>query len=183
MLPPHYDPCTHSDIVAALHKDFRCEYVIDSLATVAPQLDPPHGTELSRFILQQLMQDETTTVESYRAQTYGSPIETVTAAVSEQKHIAEMLAHPGAVGEFRETLLKRFEELIFHGGQHVLLPLPKKDGESGPGELGGLTPHRSLEESPARRFHTIHDAAAWIQQNWPGYDLEKVPEVSYAREY
>ena len=30
----------------------------------------------------------------------------------------------------------------------------------------------ALEQAPSRRFHNLHDVAAWIQQNWPDFDLE-----------
>jgi hypothetical protein len=36
-----------------------------------------------------------------------------------------------------------------------------------------------LEKSAPRRFHNLHDAAAWIQQNWPDFDLETNHPVTW----
>ena len=73
----------------------------------------------------------------------------------------------------------------------MFLNLPEEDGErqgndenlpsaipvAGANEHGGLTPNRSPAEAPPRRFHTVHDAAAWIQHNWPDFDLEATHPV------
>ncbi len=79
----------------------------------------------------------------------------------------------------------------------VFLNLPEVDGERQgndenspsaiPGadehEHRGLTPNRSPESSPPpRRFHTVHDAAVWIQQNWPDFDLEATHPVTWRGE-
>ncbi len=107
-------------------------------------------------------------------------------AMMNAEALASLLEHPGATGQPREWLLQRFEELVFHDGKHVLLPLPEPFGErqgnyenppsaipaADVNEHGGLTPNRSPSEPPPRRFHNLHDATAWIQQNWPDFDLE-----------
>ena len=93
-------------------------------------------------------------------------------------------------------MLQRFDELILHDGNRVFLNLPEKAGErqgndenppseipsAGANEHGGLTPNRSPAEPPRRRFHTVHDAAVWIQQNWPDFDLEATHPVVWRSE-
>jgi len=60
-------------------------------------------------------------------------------------------------------MLQRFEELLFHDGQAVFLK-PDSKVESA----------KDIEQPapPQRVFHNLHDAAAWIQKNWPDFDLE-----------
>jgi hypothetical protein len=82
-----------------------------------------------------------------------------------------------AVGQMREALLKRFEELVLYGGQHIFLTVePEEESSDTPAsaELGGLMPGRSPEEvqrttpePPPRKFRTIYNVQVWIQQNWP----------------
>ena len=86
-------------------------------------------------------------------------------AMTNERSLASLLQHPATTGEPREFLLQRFEELVFHDGKHVLLPLPNEDGEP-----------------PTRRFHNLHDAAGWIQQNWPDFDLEATHPVIWRGE-
>ncbi len=117
-------------------------------------------------------------------------------AMTNERSAASLLQHPATTGRPRELLLQRFEELVFHNGNHVLLPLreplderwgiyenppsaiPAADGN----EHGGLTPNRSPSEPPPRRFHNLHDAATWIQQNWPDFDLEATHQVIWRGE-
>jgi hypothetical protein len=75
--------------------------------------------------------------------------------------LAKILSRPACVGDQRESLLKRFEELVFYDGNPVLGKPESADGE-----------RPAHEQAPPRRFHNLHDAAAWIQQNWPDFDLE-----------
>ena len=89
-----------------------------------------------------------------------------------------------------------YPESLFHNGNRVFLNLPEEDGErqgnyenlpsaipaAGANEHGGLTPNRSPAEPPPRRFHTVHDAAAWIQHNWPDFDLEATHPVTWRGE-
>ncbi|MCY2967429.1 MAG: hypothetical protein NT069_27975 [Planctomycetota bacterium] len=78
------------------------------------------------------------------------------------RSVAKLMSHPGCVGELRELLLQRFEELLFHDGQPVYLkPEPAANAATTP-----------VTNPPPRRFHNLHDAAAWIQHNWPDFDLE-----------
>ncbi len=80
-------------------------------------------------------------------------------------------------------------------GNRGFLSLPEEHGElqgddedrpsaipvAGANGHGGLTPNRS-PESPLRRFHTVHDAAVWIQQNWRDFDLEATHSVTWRGE-
>ena len=81
-------------------------------------------------------------------------------------------------------------------GNHGFLNLPEEHGErqgnyenppsaipaADGNEHGGLTPNRSPSVPPPRRFHNLHDAAAWIQQNWPDFDLEATHPVIWRGE-
>ena len=78
----------------------------------------------------------------------------------------------------------------------VFLNLPEEDGErqgnfenppsanpvAGANGHGGLTPNRSPAGPPPRHFHTVHDAAVLIQQNWPDFDLEATHPVVWRGE-
>ncbi len=128
-------------------------------------------------------------------------LDEIIAHLSDPPQTARLLNHPGCVNvaidfAVRDSLLQRFEELVFHDGNRVFLKLPEEDGErqgnyenppsanpvAGANEHGGLTPNRSPSEPPPRRFHTVHDAAAWIQQNWPDFDLEATHPVVWGGE-
>jgi serine/threonine protein kinase len=77
------------------------------------------------------------------------------------RSLASLLSHPGCVAEPRQRLLDRFEELVFYDGKPVFLKPEGADGNQ-----------PAHEQAPARRFRNLHDAAAWIQKNWPDFDLE-----------
>jgi hypothetical protein len=83
--------------------------------------------------------------------------------ISSPRSLAKLLSHPGCVGEQREALLRRFEELALYDGEPIFSKRRASDEKKPALAAGALT---------ARRFHTLHDAAAWIQQNWPDFDLE-----------
>ena len=73
------------------------------------------------------------------------------------------------MAEPREYLLQRFEELVFHNGQPDFLKTPSADDSNKP-TTDGSQP--AAPPPPPRRFHNLHDAAAWIKQNWRDFDLE-----------
>jgi hypothetical protein len=78
------------------------------------------------------------------------------------RSLAKLLAHPGCVGHIRQRCVERLEEILFYEGRSVWKVKEKSIGF-----------YRVLEyEGPARRFRNLHDAAVWIQQNWPDFDLE-----------
>ena len=137
-----------------------------------------------------------------------NPIRPVIMAIPDARLLATFLKHPVCIGEPREWMLQRFEELVFHNGERVFLPLPKpepgpseRQGNSenpsrvvpanqpsenqdtevveGASDLGGLTSSRSPSSAPVRRFHTVHDAAAWIEHNWPDFDLDATMPVEW----
>ena len=100
------------------------------------------------------------------------------AAISNPRLIMAVSSHPGCVGKPREYLLQRFEELVLHNGQHVFLK-PEGVGDAGDSKSPGADVARLAGDSTdlrlplaQRRFHNLHDAAAWIEQNWPDFDLE-----------
>ena len=105
---------------------------------------------------------------------YGS-IRFASVAMSNPRSLAKFLSHPGCVGEPREFLLQRFEELLFHDGKHVLL----SDSDS---KTEGQDSKPPKPEPPPRRFHHLHDAAAWIEKNWPDFDLEATHPVIWRGE-
>jgi hypothetical protein len=87
--------------------------------------------------------------------------------------LAKLLSHPACVGEQREPLLKRFEELVLYDGKPVFLKPEATEGKKRKKPAG--------DQLPPRRFHNLHDAAAWIQQNWPDFDLETNCPVTWPR--
>ena len=90
---------------------------------------------------------------------------------SNPRSLAKLLSHPGCVGTLRQVMLSQFEELALHGGQPVLSQAGKQDGE--PPTPGSM---------PQRQFHNLHEAAAWIQSNWPDFDLETNHPVNWRAE-
>jgi hypothetical protein len=84
----------------------------------------------------------------------------VARSISSPRSLAKLLSHPACVAKQRKILLKRFEELVFHDGKQVFLKPDAADGK------------KPADDPPPRRFHSLHDTAAWIQKNWPDFDLE-----------
>ena len=81
-----------------------------------------------------------------------------------------LLSHPFLIGESREFLLKRLEELVFHQGRNVLIGIP---------DFYGKVKFLNNGLLPERKFKTIYDAAEWIEKSWPDFDLEATPQVTY----
>ena len=94
---------------------------------------------------------------------------------SRTKSFATLLSHPGCVGELREWMLPRFEELVLHEGRAVFLR-----PEVGFEEPADATQPENIP-LPPRRFHNLHEAAAWIEQNWPDFDLETNHPVTWPK--
>ncbi len=92
--------------------------------------------------------------------------------VSEPRTLAKLFSHAGCIGEFRQSMLRRFEELVLHDGQSVFSRDENQDGE--PPARGSM---------PQRQFHNLQDAAAWIQKNWPDFDLETNHPVTWRGEH
>jgi serine/threonine protein kinase len=85
----------------------------------------------------------------------------VALAPRSERSLAGVLSHPACVGKLRESLLRRFEELVFHEGKPVFSKPDATDRKKAAGD-----------QLPPRRFHSLYDAADWIQKNWPDFDLE-----------
>jgi len=93
--------------------------------------------------------------------------------ISSPRALAKLLSHPGCVGEEREYLLRRFEELALYEGKAVFPKLQRREGSGARFiEVKADSGKQPSPAPPPRRFHNLHDAAAWIQQNWPDFDLE-----------
>ena len=184
--------------VASLHR-IDGGGITEQLLAIMPQLERPTQDRISNEVMTILL-DYLAVSDGYFEGDYGgvnlSAFSPGVMAMMNERSLASLLQHPAAMGEAREFLLPRFEELVFHDGKHVLLPLPETLGErqgndenppsaipaADVDEHGGLTPNRSPGEPPPRRFHNLHDAAAWIQQNWPDFDLEATHPVIWRGE-
>jgi hypothetical protein len=125
--------------------------VRDGLVALLPRLEPALGENLSTRAATVLLDDFRTDAE----------IGDLAVVMSSPRSLAKLLSHPACVAGQRDVLLTRFEELVLHDGKPVFLKPEGADGEQ-PAD----------EQPPPRRFHNLHDAAAWIQQNWPDFDLE-----------
>ena len=91
-------------------------------------------------------------------------------SISSPRSLASLLSHPACVGKVRDDLLHRFEELVFYDGAPVF---GKPKVPSAIWELEVPDSNQpSPDQLPRQRLHNLHDAAAWIQQNWPDFDLE-----------
>lgn len=106
-----------------------------------------------------------------------SPFFPAIMAMNDSRSFALLLQHPACVGELRECMLQRFEELVLLDGQRMFLPMPSKSSQ-GDSQLASAT----SEPPPVRRFKTMHDAAEWIQQNWPDFDLDATHPVTFRGE-
>jgi hypothetical protein len=92
-------------------------------------------------------------------------------SISSPQTATRLLSHPGCIGEARQRLLRRFEELVFYDGR----PVFQRPDRSAPGVgLAELDTPPVPPESPTppRRFHTAYDAAEWIQKHSPAFDLD-----------
>jgi serine/threonine protein kinase len=96
------------------------------------------------------------------------PIE-VARLISSPRSLAKLLSHPACVGEARDSLLRRFEELVLYDGKPVLWKPYRLNDEEKP----------AAGPQPSRRFQILQQAAAWIQQNWPDFDLETTCPVTW----
>jgi serine/threonine protein kinase len=149
----------------------------EGLFALAPRLDPASRDRLA-------MKATTSLLDSCASfgRTFGDGIRgilpRVARSISSQRPLAKLLSHPACVGESRESLLKRFEELVFYDGKPVFFTIQSATDSSNmlanmrskTESAEGKQP--AHEQAPPRRFHNLHDAAVWIQQNWPDFDLE-----------
>jgi serine/threonine protein kinase len=123
------------------------------LAALAPRLQPTLQDDLSTAA--------TACFLDY-CSSFDAPANTAwELAPSSQRALSKLLSHPGCVGEVRQDLLRRFEEIVLYDGKPIFTQPDATDEKKPAG-------HQQLP----RRFHNLHDAATWIQQNWPDFDLE-----------
>ncbi len=184
-------------MVESLH---RVEWgrITEQIAKLVPLLDPPNQdltSTRSMVILNDKLATSSTYFDHMGNRVYD-PLRSGTTAMINARSMGQLMQHPACIGEPRAWMLQRFEELVFYDGNSVFLNLPEEDCErqgqdenpssaipaANENEHGGLTPNRSPAEPPPRRFHTVHDAAAWIQQNWPDFDLEATHPVTWRGE-
>jgi hypothetical protein len=144
------------------------------LFALAPRLEPASRDKFATKAMTSLLDDRAVIGYFYYdtdgKRTDPRPIR-IARSITSQRSLAKLLSHPACVGDQRESLLKRFEELVFYDGKPVFLKLESADGEQ-----------PTHEQTPPRRFHNLHAAAAWIQQNWPDFDLEASCPVTWPGE-
>lgn len=132
-----------------------------AFAAFLPRLDPEsrdkYATTIMATILDYLCSDAKAEVQEE-----VSP-DKFTASISSPRSLARLLSHPGCVGGVRQSVLQRFEELVFYDGRRMWKPQTDRGGRSG-GTSG--------EVEPRHKFRNVRDAAVWIQKNWPDFDLE-----------
>jgi len=149
--------------VASLHR-VGGGAITEQLRELTPQLERPTQERIMKETMTILL-DYLALSESYFRRQGSNDLSVFSPgvlAMTNERSLASLLQHPAAIGKPRKFMLQRFEELVFQDGNHVLLPLPS--------------------EPPPRRFHNLHDAAAWIQQNWPEFDLEATHPVTWRGE-
>jgi serine/threonine protein kinase len=90
--------------------------------------------------------------------------------MSSSRSLVGLLSHLGCVGDKREQLLKRFDELTFNNATSAVSNGTSRERSSGPKNKDAAA-DAAVIQLP-RHFRNQWDAAAWIQQNWPDFDLE-----------
>lgn len=122
------------------------------------------------------------------------------------RQIVDFLCHPKASNDTIAQLLPRLEELVLRDGRSLN---PVEVNSSGFSEQYCIDPDRTKIETvdvwlarnqnvsgdadefahpmvqqtqPRRRFMTIHDAAEWLEQNWPDFDPDQIAAKSTAKE-
>ncbi len=147
------------------------------LIALAPRLDPASRDRLATKATTSLLECDVLLWRTYGYDIRGM-VRPMARSITSQRSLAKLLSHPACVGESRESLLTRFEELVFYDGKPVFLTIRSANDSS-----NMLAKMRSKTESaegkqpaheqpPPRRFHNLHDAAVWIHRNWPDFDLE-----------
>ncbi len=165
-------------MLESLHR-FSQGHITEQLYKLVQSLELPKRDQISSEATTILV-DYIATSPGYYSDGTDMDFETfkfASMAMCDAKSVATMLRHPACVNEPRDFLLRRFEELLFHDGQHVLLTPPDSGTEAQPTDAA--TPKL---EPPPRRFHNMHDAAEWIQKNWPDFDLETSQPVTWRAE-
>jgi len=154
-------------------------WMAEPLRELLPHLDSLQRSRIARE-MQVILQGKLSMSSTYfYDDAHGRNFEAMRLAArafEDPKALAEFLRHPACAGEPREYLLQRFEELVFHNGQAVILTDPPAEETDSAVKSDKAS---SPPEPPPRRFHSIHDAAAWIQKDWPDFDLETTLPVTW----
>jgi hypothetical protein len=146
------------------------ELVNDGTAALAPKLGEAVRDQLAMQAAQYFFDYIALVNPGADADTLvpGKPVRLVR-SISSPRSLARLLSHPASVGLNREFLLERFEEVVFHDGRHVFLH----------SDSAKEVTNSQKAQSPPRRFHNVHDAAKWIQENWPDFDLDSNCPVAW----
>jgi serine/threonine protein kinase len=146
---------------AALEKS-KDDYVLivaqKGLLELAPRLEQDTRNESAMQVLRTLL-------DHAAAGANLTDIEPASRTYSNPRSIAKLLSHPGCVGAQRQALLKWFEELVLYEGMPIFL----RPDEPTDSKINSV---QHTKVTPERKFHDLHDAADWIQKNWPDFDLE-----------
>ena len=101
------------------------------------------------------------------------------------KSVITALAHPACIGQPREWLLRRLDELVYYDGRRVLLSPPNElvdefpeimglDAKRQDGELIGTSENFEHRPEVVRHFRQILDVMNWAEKNLPDVDLEAI---------
>ncbi len=150
-------------LIASLNKSTEAAIPLAKLiAFFEPYLRDRYSTELLTIMQNRLAStlDNSSTVDWIASHRFAC------LSMLNSRSMASRFQHPGCVDDLREFMLMRFEELLFHQGNSVYI-LVENASKS-------LVSPITLEKqtTPLRRISTLYDAAEWIIENWPDFDLE-----------
>lgn len=161
------------------------------LKVLSEQLNTEDRRRLAEFGLRLMLEFEPPYSNTLKYQFNLVPIS------NDPRQIVDFLCHPVASGDMLDQLLRRLEELVLRDGRSLN---PHETYTSGFSEQYGMDPDRAKIETvdawvtrdqkladgadefprpmmqmpPRRRFMTIHDAAEWLEQNWPDFDPDQI---------
>ncbi|MFN9082756.1 MAG: serine/threonine protein kinase [Planctomyces sp.] len=161
------------------------------LKVLSEQLNTEDRRRLAEFGLRLMLEFEPPYSNTLKYQFNLVPIS------NDPRQIVDFLCHPAASGDMLDQLLRRLEELVLRDGRSLN---PHETHTSGFSEQYGMDPDRAKIETvdawvtrdqkladgadefsrpimqmpPRRRFMTIHDAAEWLEQNWPDFDPDQI---------
>jgi len=169
-------------MITALDRIYDPKLSLKSLVEIARYPDPSALDRCCRSIIASLLDLYATSDRLHKdfdGFTHFEIFHEPTLGMVDRRMVAALLQQPGCCNEPREYLLQRFEELNFHDGRHVFLIDPESESLAISAESSVPQPK---PEPPPRRFHTIHDAAACIEKNWPDFDLEATMPATWRGE-
>lgn len=154
------------------------------LSEISQNLDTSARDRISTAALRILLDDSAnSTLPSVLLglrQTAMDPVQPAVMAMTNARSVAALLSHPASVGHRQKWMLQRLEELLFHNGKSVFLKPFEMPGREGtvPRQREGTTANSESVKPPTPRFRSVHDAADWIERNWPDFDLNATPAVT-----